>query len=70
MEAQVAALHQVQHQVQRVTVLEGEVHVDHEGRTELGQQHALVHHALHALLRHHATYHHTYIDFSISFIAY
>jgi hypothetical protein len=45
------------------------VHVDDEGRGELGEEHAFVHDALDALLGHYSECWHTYIDFSIYFMA-
>lgn len=66
---QVSSFHQVEHEVEGVSVLEGEVHVHDEGRVDLGQQHALIHHTLHTLLCHDTASAYNYMDFSISFIA-
>ena len=32
---EVSSLHEIKHQVQRITILKGKVHINHEGRIEL-----------------------------------
>ena len=66
---EVSSFHEVEHEVKRVSILEGVVHVDDEGRVELRQQYTFVHHALHALFGHYSASYGIYMDFSISFIA-
>ena len=51
-EAQVAAFHEVQDEVEGVSVLECVVHVDDEGGGEVGEEDSLVHDALDAFLGH------------------
>ena len=50
--SQVSSLHQIEDQVEGISILEGKVHIDNKGRGELGEQHPLVHDTLDALLGH------------------
>lgn len=55
MVSQVTALHKVKDEIERITILESEMHVYDEGRVELRKENAFVHHALHAFLGHYST---------------
>jgi len=67
---QITSFHQVEDQVESISILKGEMHVDNKGGGELGEQHSLVHDTLDTFLCHHAELFIFYIDFSIYFIAY
>lgn len=68
--AKISSFHEIENQVQSISVLEGEVHIDHKRTVELREKNPFVHYALHTLLSHHSKSLINYIDFSISFIAY
>lgn len=53
--SQVAALHKVKDEIERIAILEGEMHVYDEWRVELRKQNAFVHYTLHAFLGHYST---------------
>lgn len=55
MVSQVAALHKIEDEIKRISILKGEMHVYDKGRVELRQENALVHYTLHAFLSHYST---------------
>ena len=55
MVSEITAFHQVEDEVESVSVLKGKMHVDDERTAELTQEDSLIHDALDALFGHHST---------------
>lgn len=53
---QVSALHQVKHQIEGISVLKREMHVNNKGRIDLRKKNSFVHDTLNAFLGHHSEY--------------
>lgn len=53
--SQVSSFHKIKDEIERIAVLEGEMHVYDERRVELRKKYALVHYTLHAFLGHYST---------------
>lgn len=53
--SQISALHKIEDEIERISILEGEMHVYDKWRVELWQENAFVHYTLHAFLGHYST---------------